>query len=123
VRILLIFLAAAGGLATQEVTWGGEHVEIKVASRGAIVELDCAHGTIDERIAADAQGAFTLKGTFTPESHGPTRDDAPAAAKATYSGTIKGNRMTLHVTIEGEEGPGRDFTLTRDRPGTLYKCR
>ena len=108
---------------SQTVTWGGDHIEMQTTASGARVEFDCAHGTIDERLAPDSQGTFTLKGTFTPETHGPVRDDGPGPAKATYSGRITRDSMTLHVVIAGDEGPARDFTLTRNRSGRLNKCR
>lgn len=108
--------------APQASRWGGDHIELQITAAGARLEFDCAHGTIDERVPA-RDGEFRLHGTFTPEAHGPVRDDGPAAAKAIYSGSIRKDAMTLHVAIEGEDGPGRDFTLTRDRAGNLRKCR
>ena len=97
---------------------------MQITADGAQLEFDCATGAIAGRVRPDAQGAFKVKGTFTPESHGPVRDDAaPRARKATYSGTIKGDAMSLRLDIEGEEGPGQKFSLVRDHPGNLRKCR
>ena len=108
----------------QTTIWGGDHVEMQITADGARLEFDCATGAIPEGVRPDAQGAFKVKGTFTPESHGPVRDDAaPRARKATYSGTIKDDAMSLRLEIEGEEGPGHTFSLVRDRPGNVRKCR
>jgi len=97
---------------------------MEITADGARLEFDCASGAIAERVSPDAQGVFKVKGTFTPESRGPVRDDAaPRALKATYSGTIKDDAMSLRVEIEGEDGPGRTFSLVRDHPGNVRKCR
>lgn len=123
-RSLLIALVLACVTGAQTTTWGGDHIEMKITADGAQLEFDCATGTIGERMKPDGQGAFKVKGTFTPESHGPVRDDAaPRARKATYSGTIKDDAMSLRLEIEGEEGPAHTFSLVRDHPGNLRKCR
>ena len=123
-RSFLIALVLACVTAAQTTIWGGDHIEMEITADGARLEFDCATGTIAERVRPDAQGAFNVKGTFTPESHGPVRDDAaPRALKATYSGTIKDDAMSLRLEIEGEEGPGRTFSLVRDHPGNVRKCR
>lgn len=102
--------------------WGGNHIEIETSDAGAQVTFDCAHGTIDAPVKPDARGAFTVAGTFTPQRPGPTRDDGPAAIKATYSGTIAGDAMRLRVAIEGQDAP-REFTLTRGERGNIRACR
>ena len=119
--IALVLVCLTG---TQTTTWGGDHIEMEITADGARLEFDCATGAIGERVNPDGHGAFKVKGTFTPESPGPVRDDAvPRALKATYSGTIKDDAMSLRLEIEGEEGPGRTFSLVRDRPGNVRKCR
>jgi hypothetical protein len=125
-KILITILCAVAWVgSTQEapVVWGGDHIEMEVTKAGARVEFDCAHGTIDEPLRADAQGAFTLKGTLTPERGGPTRDGSPPAPKATYSGTIYGTAMTLKVTIEGGDAQGTTYELIREQRGNVRKCR
>src|SRR5712675_2017994 len=107
-RSLLTAIVLTCVTGPQATMWGGDHIEMRMTADGARLEFDCATGTITERVRPDAQGAFKVKGTFTPESHGPVRDDAaPRALKATYSGTIKDDAMSLGLEIEGEEGPGR----------------
>ncbi|HEX9365608.1 MAG TPA: hypothetical protein VF921_03215 [Vicinamibacterales bacterium] len=123
-RSFLIALVLACVPCAQTTIWGGDHLEMQITAEGARLEFDCAAGTIDERVSPDAQGAFKVKGTFTPETHGPVRDDAaPRTVKATYAGTIKDEVMSLRLEIEGEEGPGRTFSLVRDQPGNVRKCR
>jgi hypothetical protein len=125
-RFLITIVCALAWVAqTQEapIVWGGDHIEMEVTRAGARLEFDCAHGTIDEPLRADPQGAFKLKGTFTPERGGPTRDDNAPAPKATYSGTINETAMSLKVVVEGGDAQGTSYELTRDRRGNVRKCR
>ena len=123
-HLVLIAFVLTWITAAQTTIWGGDHIEMQITADGARLEFDCASGTIGERVSPDAQGAFKVKGVFTPESRGPVRDEAaPRALRATYSGTIKDDAMSLRLEIEGEEGPGRTFSLVRDHPGNVRKCR
>jgi len=116
-------LALGCALVAHATLWGGDHVELETTEAGARIEFDCAHGTIDAALTPDAQGAFRAAGTFTPErAPGPSRDQAPPTLKATYSGTIEDDRMTLRVDIDGQDVPRR-FTLTRGTHGALRKCK
>jgi hypothetical protein len=105
---LLFALALAGLVQGQEATiWGGDHVEMEVSAKGARLEFDCAHGTIDEAIKPDAKGAFTAKGTFTPERGGPAREDEESrAVKAIYSGRVEKDTMRLQIVVTA--GQDRD---------------
>src|SRR6476646_10548734 len=51
--------------------WGGEHIRLEVTDRGATIEYDCAHSTIDEPIFLNSKGNFDVKGKYTPEHGGP----------------------------------------------------
>src|SRR5437764_14800124 len=55
--------------------WGGAGVRIDVSESGAAVEYDCASGTIDQPIVADAHGRFSVRGTHVREHGGPVRVD------------------------------------------------
>jgi len=59
-------------------TWGGEHIGLEVTEQGGQVEYDCAHGTIDQKVVADAHGRFDLRGTHAREHGGPVRKDETA---------------------------------------------
>ena len=122
-RIVLMALALAGGAAAATTTWGGPHVEMIVTDRGARLEFDCAHGTIDEPLRIDSDGAFRVKGTFAPERSGPSRDGRePRPAEAIYSGTVKDDTMTMRIVVDGQDRENT-YALARDRPGTVRKCR
>src|SRR4029450_10162668 len=77
--------------------WGGDHIRMVISRDGAQLEFDCATGTIDRPIVLDAAGAFTAKGSYTPEHGGPRRDDQAAAPGARYAGRVSAQTMTLTV--------------------------
>jgi hypothetical protein len=100
--------------------WGGAHVGLEATASGARLEFDCAHGTIDGSIVLDAGGNFEARGTQTREGPGPTRQGQDDSAPATYTGSVKGDQLTLRVTVGGQDAGS--FTLTRGRVPRLFKC-
>jgi hypothetical protein len=71
-----------------------------VNESGASLEYHCAHGTIDEPISLDENGEFDVIGVHVRERGGPTRlGEIPDEHPARYKGYIKGNVMTLTVTL------------------------
>lgn len=104
--------------------WGGSHVALQIGEKGANVEFDCAHGSIDQAFVPDADGRFDLAGTFVPEHGGPIRrDEEPPRRPARYAGRVEGDRMELTVTLKGEKEPIGSYTLLREREPRLFKCR
>jgi hypothetical protein len=104
-------------------SWGGQGIHLEVNEKSAKVEFDCAHGAIQGPLAIDGKGAFSLKGTFTRERGGPVRsDEKESGESAIYSGTIKGQTMTLEVRLEGQDQPLVSFELTQGKTGRLRKC-
>lgn len=123
-RTILLACGLALTLVTQPTIWGGDHVELETKADGARLEFDCAHGDIREQVRPDAQGRFSVKGTFTPERSGPgpTRDDGPQPLEATYAGVVKEDVMSLRVTVKGQETV-QSYELTRGQRGNVRKCR
>lgn len=105
-------------------TWGGEHIRLEVTEQGGLVEYDCAHGTIDQKIIPDARGNFKLRGTHVRERGGPVRkDEAEDLHPALFEGRIQGDTMKLTVT-EGDTGElVGEFTLVLGRQPHVVKCR
>ena len=102
--------------------WGGPHINLEVGEKSATIEYDCASGVINGPLVVDADGHFNLRGTHRPERGGPVRaDDNSAGHPATYSGTIKGNTMTL--TLKVGDSDEETFTLEKGKPGELVKCK
>ena len=114
--------AAPGATAVATGAWGGEHIILEVAEKGAEVEFDCARGQVTQPIRLDKHGDFDVAGTFTSEHGGPVRrDESAQVSPARYSGHVDGQTMSLTVTL-GKEKVGI-FTLTRGSRPNLTKCR
>ena len=104
-------------------TWGGEHIAMEVTAAGAIIEYDCAHGRITERIATEADGKFEAKGIHKRERGGPTRQGEDEGQPAVYRGSVKDETMTLTVELaENNESVGT-FTLTQGKKIGRASCR
>lgn len=107
-----------------EGTWGGVGIAMTVGPSGAKLDLDCAHGSIDEPLALDAAGRFDLKGTWVQERPGPVRmgGEAETGKPARYAGTLDGESLTLRIRVSG---PGREIgplTATRGGRVKVRKC-
>lgn len=108
----------------QSETWGGEHVRIQFNDGEARVDFDCAHGTITDPLKTDSEGRFALNGTYVREGRGPIRLNVPRVSQpARYSGTIKGEEMSLSVTLNKDSQEIGTFTLRRGSEGLIRKCR
>jgi len=104
-------------------TWGGDHVRITVGAARAILEYDCAHGSIDQPFAVDPNGRFDLTGTHVVESPGPVSEgNPPAAHPARYTGSTDGRTMTFTVTTTDSGQAFGPFTVTLDAPGRVFRC-
>jgi hypothetical protein len=103
--------------------WGGERIALDIGPDGARVDYDCAHGDVEGAFALDRRGRFELRGTHVEEHGGPVREGAAHAEPVRYSGTVKGDRMTLRVTRASSGEPIGTFTLGRGREPSIVKCR
>jgi hypothetical protein len=111
--------------------WGGEGITLQIIDKGARLEYHCAYGRIDTpSITLDDNGHFDVQGVHTfidPNSERPT---APQAAR--YTGMVKGDIMTLTVTVSNASvlrpkasghqvlGP---FTLILNQPPVIHRCQ
>ena len=123
--VILLAVFSVMGQRTHRIAtgvWGGPHISIKVGGKSATIEYDCARGVIDGPLVIDSDGRFNLRGTHTMERGGPVRaDDNPKAHPASYTGSIKGNTMTLTLKLADEDV--ETFTLEKGKPGELFKCK
>ena len=102
--------------------WGGQHINVEVGEKSARIEYDCASGVINGPLSVDANGNFKLRGTHRLERGGPIRaDDDSKGQPATYTGSIKGNTMTL--TLKVGDADTETFTLEKGKEGELFKCK
>ena len=104
-------------------TWGGQNVQLEVTQVGAQIRFSCAHGKIEQSLTVDAEGRFSVNGTFVAEAMGPTREDNPPKSRpATYSGTVRDQTMTFKVTVADSKEEGGTFELTHGEPGHIRRC-
>lgn len=102
--------------------WGGQHIRLEVTATGARIEFDCGHGTLDAPLTLQA-GRFDVAGTYVREG-GPVRiGGAEKGRVARFKGQVEGTRMTLTFALDGAEGAGDSFTLTRNEEARLFKCK
>ena len=102
-------------------TWGGEHIALEVTEKGATIEYDCAHGSIDAPLALDADGRLDVKGMHVRERPGPTRPGQDEGRAARYTGKTDGKTLTLTVTLDGGETLGT-FQLTLGAEPRIFRC-
>jgi len=103
-------------------TWGGQHIVMTVRAKVATIEYDCASGVIRGPLVVDRDGNFNLRGTHRMERGGPVRaDETPKDHPATYTGSIKGNTMTLNLKLGDNEV--ETFTLEKGKEGDLVRCK
>jgi hypothetical protein len=121
--LLLMSLTAMKQQRIATGVWGGQHINIKVGAKSATIEYDCASGVIDGPLAVDSNGNFKLRGTHRMQRGGPTRsDEEPRKIPATYTGSIKGNVMTLTLKLD-DSSDEETFTLERGKDGELFRCK
>lgn len=104
-------------------TWGGNHILMEVTEEGALVEYDCAHGTISEPLKIDSHGKFSAKGTHFRERGGPQRVGSEEKGEPViYSGTTDGKTATFTVTNSATDDVIGTFSLTLGKRSRITKC-
>jgi hypothetical protein len=105
-------------------SWGAPHIRIEVGPRSATIDYDCANGTIDGPLTLDSKGRFTWHGTHRREGPGPVRvESASDGQPAIYTGSVKGDTMTLTVKLAKSNEVVDTFTLKRGGAGRVFKCK
>lgn len=100
--------------------WGGPHVQLLFEGGIATTAFDCAGGTIDVPVAGE--GPFSAAGSYRAGQPGPVRvGQVFTSQRATYSGSVTKDEMTLTVILEDQTVLG-PFTLTKGSPGQLTRC-
>lgn len=124
----LLLAGCTGARLPQEATphvvtgdWGATHVALHLGPDGGTIEYDCASGTLDGPLLADADGAFRVAGTHVRAHGGPARmGEVLPREPAVYQGRVRGDRMTLQVsTGTATLGP---YSLAKDAPAQLFRC-
>jgi hypothetical protein len=104
-------------------SWGGQHISLEATDEGARIEYDCAHGAIDGPVVPGRDGRFEAAGTHAAEHGGPVHEgESEEGQPARYRGELKGNTLTLTVTLAGSGEEVGTFTLSRGAAPRLVKC-
>jgi hypothetical protein len=104
-------------------SWGGEHISLQVTEKGAVFELDCASGVIEDPLALDSMARFDCKGMYVREHGGPAHEgQRPDVHPARFSGSIDGKKMTLIIKLTDTGQTIGEFTLMLGREPQLTKC-
>jgi hypothetical protein len=103
--------------------WGGEHISMEVTARRTTIEYDCAHATIDQRIALDRRGQFDVSGKQVREG-GPVRqNELLNSYPVQFTGRVSGTRMDLTVKRRDNGELIGTFTLVYGQQASLKKCK
>jgi hypothetical protein len=123
---LLLGLAGCLGPEVPDVVtgeWGGVHLGLVVTDAGADLEYDCAEGRITGPLRPDEGGRFSAAGTHFPGHGGPIRiDEIRESRPARYDGTVRGDRMTLTVTLTDSNDVLGTFILIHGASPHVFKC-
>ncbi len=104
--------------------WGGQHLAVSLSTNGASFEFDCAHGQFDKPLRPDRLGRFAVRGVYVEEHGGPIFEgEVPGLHPASYTGRIKGNRMTLRVKLLDTRQHVGTFIVTQGEPARVFKCK
>lgn len=103
--------------------WGGPHISFDVSAQRTVVEYDCAHATIDQKIFLDARGRFSVSGTQFQERGGPVRRGAETGFAVRFTGKVKGKTLTLTVTNSETKEEIGTFTLVHGGRPRIFKCK
>ena len=103
--------------------WGGEHLGLVASAAGADLEFDCATGRTSEAIVPDAAGRFSVAGFHVPGHGGPIREDEePVEIPARFDGTVRGDLMTISVTLPSMALTLGPYVLQRGASPRVFKC-
>lgn len=127
---LVIAVAALSGCTSLQVapppligSWGGMHVGLTLEAVGGRLDYDCAAGTITGPILVDSVGRFRAVGTHTPGIGGPVRQgDVPPAFPAIYHGRVRGDAMTLAISVPSRGFVIGPYELRRGADPRLLRC-
>jgi hypothetical protein len=102
-------------------TWGGTHIGLVITVSGGTVEYDCAEGEILEPIRL-TNGKFSVLGLHYMGMGGPIGVDRTHPRPARYDGTVRGDQMTMTVTLTDTKEQVGTFNLVRGENPHVVKC-
>src|SRR4030095_14118239 len=101
-------------------SWGGTHIQMDITQNSATIDYDCASGTIDVPLTTDSRGRFNWRGTHKHEAGGPIRlGRLPKGLPAIFTGSVKGDTMTVTVKLTDNNDLIGTYTLKRGSAGRV----
>lgn len=125
---VLLLLGLAGCVGPEIPTvltgeWGGVHLGLVATGAGAELEYDCASGRIGVAVRPDGSGRFSVAGSHFPGHGGPIRfGEILVERPARFDGNVRGDTMTLTVTLTDTNEALGTFTLVRGASPHVFKC-
>jgi hypothetical protein len=103
-------------------TWGGQNIRLDITAAGGTLDFSGAEGEFSGPFKLDRQGHFDVRGSYTLESHGPTRQGVePVALAAHYWGEVVDDVMKLRVGLDSPSQEIGTYQLRRGRHGKVMK--
>lgn len=104
-------------------SWGGEHLGLVASASGVTLEFDCATGSIPTAVVPDAAGKFSVAGFHSPGHGGPVHEDEePVQIPARFDGAVRGDLLTISVTLTAGATTLGPYTLVRGATPRVFKC-
>lgn len=122
--LALVAIAAACSSPTAPVavgTWGGPEASLVLTRAGGNLSYSCGAGTIDSAWTISDDGQFLASGEHF-FGGGPVPPQGREPHPARYSGTIKGNALTLTVTLSDLDLTLGPYRLLRGGPIAVELC-
>lgn len=106
-----------------EGSWGGEHVDVTAGTAGVAFQFDCAHGKVDGPIRLEADGAFSVPGSYVRERGGPVGvDETEQPEPAVYAGRLQGVRLTFSVRLTDSSTEVGPFAAVLSARPNVFRC-
>ncbi len=104
-------------------SWGGQHVGLVLTPSGGTLDYDCADGRIVEPLIKARDGQFQGSGWHRPGHGGPVREgEVLPTWPARYSGSVRGDWMTLRVDVPERGIVIGPYRLRRGAEPILMRC-
>ncbi len=102
--------------------WGATGARLTLTEQGGTLELDCAHGGLDQRLIVSS-GRFDVPGFFVAEHGGPTRaDETPDREPVRFTGEAANDVLVLRIVHSRTPRTDGPWDLRLGQPGRIVKC-
>jgi len=101
--------------------WAGNGFQLRTVPTGVVVQTGCLIGKIPHPVIPDKDGSFAATGYLNAPTTGFRLSDiAPRDRKASYTGKLSGDRLTLTVHVDGT--PDTTYAMKRGARIRFPRC-